>query len=112
MYDCRYPDLLKEPRLDEDWLIIHTMLVNGCDIARSEKLGDARDSECRGAGRHHTSPRYSTTIPRCGPIKFVGKCLGKGSMAGIAGPTQERGHLEGVSPVRQDLCTVRYPVSP
>jgi hypothetical protein len=38
MHDYRSPDLREEPKLGLRQLIIHSMLVNGCDIASSQKL--------------------------------------------------------------------------
>jgi hypothetical protein len=43
---------------------------HACQWVRHRPLretGAARHSDSRGAGSHHTSPRYSTTIPRLWP---------------------------------------------
>jgi len=88
------------------------MLVNGCDIARSEKL--VLRAIQTAAVLAVTTPRHGTQPPSldCGPIKFVGKSSGKRKvMAGIARPHAGKRISGGVSPIRHGLCIVRYPVS-
>jgi len=86
------------------------MLVNGCDIARSEKL--VLRAIQTAAVLAVTTPRHGTQPPSldCGPIKFVGKSSGKRKvMAGIARPHAGKRMSGGVSPISTAcvLCAIR-----